>query len=1002
MSILDYIFKSVRKEDQTKFTIKPDSEGLNFVLSPKELSLCRSGELDNWAHHQYVYLRQLEEQGWAESIGNGFSVPAAVIAALENEDGYLLGLPDRFSGSFEAQIAGSTPRSDFDVQLVPVLADGSKGFGYKIKGPYLILSEQEVFRLRPEELKAFESLSNHQDEKPVHGIEHHNLLLVAGLQNAKNAGMNINLSHFDRLGVVLPDAVRVAVSECSDGSLTLTPAYGGSVNQSLVDSRVGQVSNEGEQGTLRVGDKIVVLDEARLKATQEILSNRTIPKAQVKEFFKHPSAFLDSALVNLDVGFSVRVKGAEKFHFVPFGETDKSGVDWFTLNSGILKPSQLSQVIQDEEALNEFENLVIEAQASGAELVTYDGVTVDISNSPELDEQFKKLRERLHENKIEDDFESSVEERKMKPEQAVVSTEEVQVNVASLLQSADKSHYIEKIDFSMCSRSPYPHQEEGIRWAFGLALESTKRNYDDVNRISGALLADDMGLGKTYMGLVTFAQYYKHLQNQKLTKKPILVVAPLSLLENWESEIRETFSISPFKDIVVLQSGRDLSKYKLKGARRETQQAFEEGNVLNQDAIQYSLKVGKGYVDRLDIGQRLVLTTYQTLRDYQFSLCLIDWGIVLFDEAQNIKNPNTLAARGAKGLKADFKLLATGTPVENSLADYWAIMDVAQPRLLGSRDEFRDTYIKPIRDADDELKSNVRIDIGRKLRSDVGAFMLRRLKEDELLGLPEKRLFTGTPELSSHRAKFADYLASTMKGGQLANYDGVLDSYLADKSNGDVRGKALSTLHGLKTISIHPGLSSSEMLFCKNEKEAHGYISESGKLKSVCLILGQIKSRDEKVIIFAITKKLQRYLKIWLEKIYKIDISIINGETKAVSTNGGGLTRKALVDQFESTLGFGVIIMSPIAAGTGLTVVGANNVIHLERHWNPAKEAQATDRVYRIGQEKPVNIYYPISLHPNRTSFDVNLDQLLSTKVSLSDAVVTPVEVSEGDFSVLR
>ncbi len=132
-----------------------------------------------------------------------------------------------------------------------------------------------------------------------------------------------------------------------------------------------------------------------------------------------------------------------------------------------------------------------------------------------------------------------------------------------------------------------------------------------------------------------------------------------------------------------------------------------------------------------------------------------------------------------------------------------------------------------------------------------------------------------------------------------------------------------------------------------------------------------------------------------LEKIFEQRVSVINGDTKAIATKSGAATRKTLIADFEAEAGFGLIIMSPIAAGTGLTIVGANNVIHLERHWNPAKEAQATDRVYRIGQKKDVNIYLPVLHHPDNevTSFDQNLDRLLNKKTALKDAVVTPEEV---------
>ena len=151
-----------------------------------------------------------------------------------------------------------------------------------------------------------------------------------------------------------------------------------------------------------------------------------------------------------------------------------------------------------------------------------------------------------------------------------------------------------------------------------------------------------------------------------------------------------------------------------------------------------------------------------------------------------------------------------------------------------------------------------------------------------------------------------------------------------------------------------------------------------------------------------ITKKMQLLLKQVLDSIYGLNIAIINGETKAVATSsvGHSETRKGLIKQFEEKSGFNIIIMSPIAAGVGLTVVGANHVVHLERHWNPAKEAQASDRVYRIGQEKPVSIHLPILVHPDFDSFDIHLNRLLQKKVMLKDAVVAQEVVSEGE--VLR
>ena len=175
-------------------------------------------------------------------------------------------------------------------------------------------------------------------------------------------------------------------------------------------------------------------------------------------------------------------------------------------------------------------------------------------------------------------------------------------------------------------------------------------------------------------------------------------------------------------------------------------------------------------------------------------------------------------------------------------------------------------------------------------------------------------------------------------------------------------------------------------------------MAESGKLTVLLELLDQIRQKNEKVILFMVTKRLQRLLKLWLDQIYGLNVAIINGDTAAVAKKADILTRKQLITAFEATPDFNLIIMSPVAAGVGLTVVGANHVVHLERHWNPAKEAQASDRVYRIGQTKEVHIHLPAVLHPQYDSFDVHLDCLLRGKLMLKDAVVTPEAVSENEM----
>src|SRR5690606_30233937 len=352
-------------------------------------------------------------------------------------------------------------------------------------------------------------------------------------------------------------------------------------------------------------------------------------------------------------------------------------------------------------------------------------------------------------------------------------------------------------------RLPYPHQEEGIRWLLAHLARCRKIGED-----GGALLADDMGLGKSYMTLVAIAEWYRRCAAEKAIAKPSLIVAPLSLLENWQAEVDETFHRSPFSDIVVLQAGGDLPRFRVKGSRRETQQEFAESEVIEDyTQIRYSLKIGGVYgSDRLDMPGRLVLTTYQTLRDYQFSLSRVDWGVAAFDEAQNLKNPNALATRAAKGLKADFKLLATGTPVENSLKDFWCLMDTSVPGLLGSWQAFRAEYVSPIIAAEGEDVQSVKIQVGRLLRSRVGEFMLRRTKAEKLQGLPQKRIFTG--DNNQVNELFLPQLAQSMCGAQLEYYDEIINKVKTSNAE-DRRGLVLPSLQKLKITSIHHAISES-------------------------------------------------------------------------------------------------------------------------------------------------------------------------------------------------
>ncbi|EKT4471316.1 DEAD/DEAH box helicase [Pseudomonas putida] len=1006
MGLMD-IFRSLIGErdgalsTQQGFQSQPDSNGLNFFMPTPAFQALQTGQGSALAKVQLIVFNMLTEQGIAETTANGFHIGAEDVSGMDLEQAEILRLPRRLPGRFLTSISGRTGNSGFRVAITLEMPDGAASFTRK--GPYLFLTSSECYWLTPAEMMGLQAWERHEALLPEQRGEAANLRLMAELQTAARSGMRIDLSHFERLDVVVPENIGVIATRLPDGSLQLCPSLGDGSTADQLEKRWSQLDMTADGGVLRIDNRVLLVDQARMEGIRNVLANKRIPANQVNEFIATPTAFLDAALVNLEVGFSARVAGIGKLQHMDFGALDATKNDWFALDKRPAPAAILGKLIQSPEDLQRFEGVLQAANEQGATSVAFAGEVIDISDAPAVQQELAKARQNMHPVSDSESRDEEYEPPEGKEKVGVILKDADEINSA-LLHKAAAATPLTVPDWSVYARQPFPHQREGIEWMLKLMGAALQDEADDLYRLQGGLLADDMGLGKTYMSLVTVGEYLASQRAADKPQKPVLVVAPLSLLENWEDEVGKTFAGIPFRDVVVLQSGRSLRDYRVNGAERESVQLAsmidDSSGMMDEQSIRYALHVGpEAGVHRLDMDRRLVLTTYQTLRDYQFSLCRIDWGVVIFDEAQNIKNPNALQTIAAKGLKADFKLLATGTPVENSLGDFWCLMHTVQPGLLGGWENFRDTWIKPILAASDDERDEVRTYLGEQLRRAVGIFMLRRVKEDQLKGLPTKTILSGVEQADHGLQRHATQLGVVMKGNQLQIYDEVLNSYRARRASAeDMRGTALAALTQLRSISLHPRLENEPALYSEDGKQARQLMMESGKLAVMLQLLDEIRSKGEKVILFMMTKRLQRVLKLWLDQIYGLNVSVINGDTKAVATRAEDMTRKRMIAEFEAHSGFNVLIMSPVAAGVGLTVIGANHVVHLERHWNPAKEAQASDRVYRIGQTKPVFIHLPAVTHPQFDSFDVHLDRLLRGKLMLKDAVVTPESVSEGEM----
>ena len=980
-SLISKFFSGLDKVSQFELIC---DESLDFTCSKKTLEKIKAGKADEWITAQYVALKMLEEQGDVSSFPDGFIMPADTAVRLDSELRSLLSLPSVWKGVIDADIQGRASTPTFKIDLSVTTKQGRTTLNYTVDGPFIRFSQNEQYLLTPKQLMVFNA---HKAHGKSARSEYDNLLYLHSLQEAQKSGCKLNLKHFEKLRILTPNKITVEAELNSQGELILTPNMGQSASHESIQKVLGQLQSDNAV-TLKVGDEIVLFSEEKLLAVKEVISNRVIPQKQVKAFLENPTAYIDASLVDLDLGFSIRVHGATVFKHAYFGETDESGIDWFGSASSsdvVNSISRLTNVIHDKTTFEDAAKKIGDARQTGATVFDYEGKSYDISDSVAVEEVLKKIEDNIS-NSIRDspslDAPKSAEIESEDPEIHVVdidlNDEELSENSHKVEQLISDISWDGELDWSNHKRTPFPHQDIGVRWILGV-----ERKGSSDSKLSGALLADDMGLGKTFMALSAIEHSYQRQQMGSETKKPALIVAPLSLLENWKDEVDKTFTRSPFKDVVILQSAAELNDYRMGVVEIRNQSGSD-------DSLEpkYSLKVGKHFgPSRLDLPERLVITTYQTLRDYQFSMCLIDWGIVVFDEAQNIKNPNALQTRAAKGLKADFKLVATGTPVENSLADFWCLMDTACPGHLGSYQEFRARYISPILKAAGDEIQETRARLGRELRIAVGALMLRRVKEDNLKGLPLKHMYAGG---EFENWKYLKELESTMIGYQKDVYERAISNQLENEDS-----HALTTLMRLRDSSLHPRLSDGGRLdIPKNAKSARALYGESGKLVSLLETLDRVRSKEEKCIIFVVNKRLQNFLSVTLGQIYNLGpLSVINGDAKAVAKRKSVQTRKSMIAEFEAKEGFNSIIMSPVAAGVGLTVVGANHVVHLERHWNPAKEAQATDRVYRIGQEKEVHIYIPLLHHPEFESFDVNLHRLLTQKTLLKDAVVTPEDV---------
>lgn len=359
---------------------------------------------------------------------------------------------------------------------------------------------------------------------------------------------------------------------------------------------------------------------------------------------------------------------------------------------------------------------------------------------------------------------------------------------------------------------------------------------------------------------------------------------------------------------------------------------------------------------------RLVLTTYETMRDMEFAMASQPWSIMVCDEAQKIKTPAALVTRSAKKQKVRFRVACTGTPVENTLADLWCLFDFVQPGMLGALSHFSRTYRQPIEAKTEEQMAKV-----EELRAVIQPQILHRKKTDVAKDLP-------TP------VEDAKCKSLPMSPYQLELYEGALNVLRVQRATNP--SAQLQALQAIRKICSDPhGFAETTT----HQLPIERLVNESPKMGWMVELLKTLAADQagmHKVIVFCEFRDLQIVLQRVIAAFFGMAASIVNGDTSAdphASEN-----RQQLIDAFQQKPGFNVIILSPLAVGFGVNIQAANHVIHFTRNWNPAKEDQATARAYRIGQTRTVHVYYPGVVSDRFPSFDVRLDALLGKKRALA------------------
>jgi DNA excision repair protein ERCC-6 len=465
----------------------------------------------------------------------------------------------------------------------------------------------------------------------------------------------------------------------------------------------------------------------------------------------------------------------------------------------------------------------------------------------------------------------------------------------------------------------FDYQKTGVKWLWELYSHQV-----------GGIVGDEMGLGKTIQAI----SFLAGLHYSKKITKPIIVVAPATVMKQWVNEFHTWWPA--FRVSILHSSGSGMIDIG-RESQREAELSARMFDPSRRKPLTKAQKAAKRIVDNVVQSGHVLVTTYSGLQTYSELLLKVDWEYAVLDEGHKIRNPNTAITLHCKELRTANRIILSGTPMQNNLMELWSLFDFVFPLKLGTLPDFRQQFELPIREGGYANASNLQVQTAIKcaetLKDAISPYLLQRYKEDVASDLPKK----------TERSLFC-YLTPLQRD--------AYENFLSSDDMKSILNRKRQVLYGvdmLRKICNHPDLQEHRVLSVKAGYD-YGNRAKSGKMGTVRELLTAWRKLGHKTLLFAQHRIMLDILEKDIKSMEGINYRRMDGTTPIA-------TRQTMVDEFNNNPDAHVFLLTTKVGGLGINLTGANRVIIYDPDWNPSTDIQARERAWRLGQKREVEIF---------------------------------------------